>query len=195
MELRYTTKELSPRTWGDFERLFLRKSRWGGCWCMVFQRLGTLPKSQKGGMTRSRVARSRRDKKVLVEKGRSHGILIYSGGEPIGWCQYGPKEELPRIDVGTTYRRLSLDDGGKKLWRITCFWVDRRHRNRGVAGVALKAAVDSIGKKGGNIIEAYPAVRKGFPSDWTGTLSMFKKEGFEVVARFGKYNVLVRRTV
>lgn len=162
---------------------------------MVFQRLGTLPKSQKGGMTRSRVARSRRDKKVLVEKGRSHGILIYSGGEPIGWCQYGPKEELPRIDVGTTYRRLSLDDGGKKLWRITCFWVDRRHRNRGVAGVALKAAVDSIGKKGGNIIEAYPAVRKGFPSDWTGTLSMFKKEGFEVVARFGKYNVLVRRTV
>ena len=59
----------------------------------------------------------------------------------------------------------------------------------------MNAAVRSIGKKGGKIVEAYPAVRKGFPADWTGTLSMFKKEGFEVVAPFGKYNVLVRRTV
>ena len=146
-------------------------------------------------MTRSRVARSRRDKKALVEEGRSHGILVYSGGEPVGWCQYGPKDELPRIDAGNLYRRLALDDGGRRLWRITCFWVDRRHRNRGVARVALRAAVDSIEKKGGNLIEAYPAVSKGFPADWTGTLSMFKYEGFEVFAPFGKYNVLVRRTI
>jgi len=162
---------------------------------MFFHQLGTLPKAQKGGMTRSRVARSRRNKKVLVEEGRSHGVLVYSEGEPVGWCQYGPKEELPRIDAGNIYKRLTLNNDGKRLWRITCFWVDRRHRNHGVAGVALKAALGSIRKKGGGFVEAYPALRKGFPADWTGTLSMFEKEGFKVVAPFGKYNVIVRRRV
>ncbi len=43
------------------------------------------------------------------------------------------------------------------------------------------------------MVEAYPATRKGFPADWFGTLSMFQKEGFEVVAPLGKSNVLVRR--
>ena len=162
---------------------------------MVFHQLGTLPKAQKGGMTRSRVARTRRNKGALVEEGRSHGILVYSGGEPVGWCQYGPKEESPRIDTGNIYKRLALGNDDKGLWRITCFWVDRRHRNQGVAGVGLKAALGSIRKKGGGLVEAFPALRKGFPADWTGTLSMFEKEGFKVVAPFGKYNVLVRRSI
>ena len=162
---------------------------------MVFHQLGTLPKSQKGGMTRDRVAKSRRDKKALVKEGHSHGILVYSGDEPVGWCQYGPKEELPRIDAGNNYRKLSLDTDGKKLWRITCFWVDKRYRNRGVAGAGLNAALTSIRKKEGGLVEAYPAVSKGFPADWTGTLSMFEKEGFEIVSPFGKYNVVVRRSI
>jgi ribosomal protein S18 acetylase RimI-like enzyme len=162
---------------------------------MVFHQLGRLPKAEKGGMTRSRVARSRRDKRTLVEKGTSHGILVYANAEPVGWCQYGPREELPRIDSGTIYKRLALDHNGHRLWRITCFWVDRKHRNQGVASIALAAALESIRKKGGGLVEAYPAKVKGFPADWTGTWSMFRKEGFEVVATYGKFNVLVRRIV
>lgn len=163
---------------------------------MIFQRPGPLPRRGRKQTTKERLAaRNRREKKGLVDEGRSHGILVYFNGEPIGWCQYGPKEELPRIDAGTIYRKLSLGSEGRKLWRITCFWVDRRYRNRGVASAALKAALDSIRKKGGGLVEAYPAVRKGFPADWTGTLSMFKKEGFGVVAPYGRYNVLVRRTI
>jgi hypothetical protein len=43
----YSTRDLSSRTWGDFEKLFRKKSKWGGCWCMIFHRLGPLPKSEK----------------------------------------------------------------------------------------------------------------------------------------------------
>jgi len=193
---RYSTKELSRRTWGDFEKLFRKKSEGGGCWCIIFHRPRPLPKRQMGRLTKEqRTRRNRQDKKKLVEKGCSHGILVYSHEEPIGWCQYGPKEELPRIDAGSTYKKLALDSGGKRLWRITCFWVDGRHRNRGVASAGLKAALNSISKKGGGLVEAYPAKRKEFPADWFGTLPMFEKEGFRVVAQFGKTNVLVRRTV
>ncbi len=153
-----------------------------------------LAKTETAKMNKAqRVARNRRDKKALVDKGRSHGILVYTHGEPVGWCQYGPKEELPRIDAGRTYSKLSLDREGNRLWRITCFWVDRKHRNCGVASAALNAVLNSIRKKGGGMVEAYPATRKGFPADWFGTLSMFQKEGFEVVAPLGKSNVLVRR--
>jgi GNAT superfamily N-acetyltransferase len=186
---------LSAGTWGDFEKLFLRKSKGGGCWCMIFHQLGRLPKAEKGGMTRGRAAKSRREKRALVKKGTSHGILVYANAGPVGWCQYGPREELPRIDAGTIYRRLAIDHNGQRLWRITCFWVDRTHRTQGVARTALAAALESIGKKGGGLVEAYPAKVKGFPADWTGTLSMFRKEGFDVVAPYGKSNVLVRRTV
>jgi hypothetical protein len=42
--------------------------------------------------------KNRREKRELVEKRGSHGILVYADGEHIGWCQYGPKDELPRID-------------------------------------------------------------------------------------------------
>jgi len=39
--------------------------------------------------------RNRREKRTLVEKGQAHGVIIYENEEPVGWCQYGPKEELP----------------------------------------------------------------------------------------------------
>jgi ribosomal protein S18 acetylase RimI-like enzyme len=162
---------------------------------MIFHQLGRLPKTEKGGMTQTRVAKSRRDKRTLVERGASHGILVYANAEPVGWCQYGLKEELPRIDAGTTYKKLAIGHNSQRLWRITCFWVDRTHRNQGVASTALAAALESIRKKGGGSVEAYPAKVKGFPADWTGTWSMFNKEGFEVVAPYGKSNVLVRRTL
>jgi len=163
---------------------------------MVFHRPKPLPKRETEHMTKEQMAaRNRRDKKVLVENGCSHGILVYSNGQPVGWCQYGPKDELPRIDAGNIYRKLLLGNEGRRLWRITCFWVDRRHRNRGVARTGLKAALKCIGRKGGGLVEAYPASRKGFPADWFDTMSMFKKEGFEIVAPFGKDNVLMRRMV
>src|SRR2546425_8659448 len=122
----------------------------GSCWCMIFHRSGPLPRSVKEHLTREQLgSRTRRDKKDLVERGCSHGILIYSQDEPVGWCQYGPSEELPRVDSGRIYSKLSLDSGNRKLWRITCFWVDRKHRNRGVAAAGLKAVLDSIREKGG----------------------------------------------
>jgi ribosomal protein S18 acetylase RimI-like enzyme len=81
------------------------------------------------------------------------------------------------------------------LWRITCFVVDREHRRRGVAGLALKAALEAIRKRGGGVVEAYPIVSWGASSEYHGTASMFRKEGFKIVGRLGIDNVVMRRTV
>jgi GNAT superfamily N-acetyltransferase len=141
-----------------------------------------------------RAARNRRQKRALVEMGRSHGILVYLGGKPVVWCQYGPREELPRIDSDSKYRLPAAGDA-RKLWRITCFVVDKRHRKRGVATAALKAALTAIRDQGGGLVEAYPMRGFGSYRNWFGTVSMFRKEGFKVAAPFGKSNVVMRRII
>ena len=198
-----TIKELSKKTWPDFARLFSQKNGWDFCWCMYFHRSRSWPGVSGHCSRAERSARNRRDKKRLVETGSSHGILVYADGEPIGWCQYGSRAELPRIDESPHYRGLVLEADTERLWRITCFVVDKKYRKRGVAGIALRAALESIKKKGGGLVEAYPIThfRPGtFGNQSTnGTATMFEKEGFEIVAPFGitkhRTNVLMRRIV
>ena len=136
----YTTKELSPKTWPDFERLFQPPGGWSHCWCVHFQRACALPKNQQLRSRAERAVRNRRQKLELVQQGRAHGILVYADGEAVGWCQFGRREELPRIDNRRPYRGLA-PDRDEKLWRITCFVVRTAHRRRGIASADRKSVV------------------------------------------------------
>jgi len=190
-ERAYSTKELSPTTWLDFESLFAKHNGvWGGCWCMFYHTKGEF-------LTKGHGPANRNAKKALVKRRRTHGIIVYSGKTPIGWVQYGRKPELPRLDASKTYQSLSLDNKERKLWRITCFFVDRKNRRRGVAGFGLNAALASIKKKGGGLVEAYPSTKpnKGSSLMWSGTVSMFENAGFEVASQLGKSSVVMQKTV
>ena len=140
-----------------------------------------------------------RDKKALVKDGRSHAILVYSGETPVGWCQYGLREELPRIDAGRGYKKIGPPKTDAKLWRITCFFTERAFRGRGVSKFALKMALQSIRKQGGGIVEAYPVVSKKMAAvaewRWFGTPIMFEREGFKQVGPLGTSWTLMRKTV
>lgn len=141
------------------------------------------------------MSENRRRKRELVARGRSHGILVYSNGEPVGWCQYGEREELPRLDGDPSYRKLPLEDDATDVWRITCFVVDRRHRRRGVASTALKAALAAIRRRRGGLVEAFPIREWGGYREYLGTISMFRREGFRIVGPFGTDNVVMRRRI
>lgn len=214
----FTTKELSRETWHDFVDLFSRGGGWDHCFCMHFHRPCSLPKAQHLPARAERAVRNCKQKRALVDGGRAHGILVYAGEKAVGWCQYGLREELPRVDNSRKYRALELDKrssqsakagrrttvgGEPRLWRITCFVVDKKHRRQGIATTALKAALESIRKQGGGIVEAYPISRwetRAFGNESTsGTLSMFKRQRFKIVALFGatrfSSHVLVRRVL
>lgn len=136
--------------------------------------------------TRAKIAvRNHSEKRTLVEKGQAHGIIVYANEEPVGWCQYGPKDELPRMDGRRRYRRPKLEDSsGNRFWRITCFIVQEDHRGRGLASAALEAALDGIRMKGGGLVEAYPVSNsdQGANYHYCGTVSMFEKAGFKTIA-------------
>jgi len=190
-EKAYSTKELSPTSWPDFESLFAKHNGvWGGCWCMFYHTKGEF-------LTKGHGPANRKAKKALVKRRRTHGIIVYSGKTPVGWVQYGPKPELPRLDASKTYQSLGLDNEEEKLWRITCFFVDRNNRKRGVAGFGLNAALASIKKKGGGLVEAYPSTKpnKGSSLMWSGTVSMFENAGFEAASQLGKSSVVMQKTV
>ena len=189
----YSTDELSPKTWGDFEKLFRKPGEWSSCQCMWFHRHGSRPREEQPWSAKRRNEKNVQDKKRLVESGESHGVLVYANGEAIGWCQYGRREELPRVDRSPGYSKAPRSGG--TLWRITCFCVDKRHRRQGVARAGLHAAVDSIRKRGGGEVEAYPTLRPGGVALRRGTVPMFKSEGFEFVTHLGRDIVLMRRTV
>jgi GNAT superfamily N-acetyltransferase len=189
----YITRELNARTLSDFELLAAKQ---GECWCMFYQR----PRPVGRGLSSvQRKALNRRDKARLVRGGHAHAILVYEGKAPVGWCQYGPREELPRVDAGRGYRKVGPPAGEERVWRITCFFVDRDHRGKGVATIGLRAALESIKKRGGGIVEAFPVVSQRMAAvpewRWFGTKRMFEREGFAAVAPLGTSGLLMRKTI
>ncbi len=184
--------ELDSERWKDFEVLFRKyHGVQAGCWCMFYHREG--PTGPLDSTVRQEA--NRRDHRSLLLAGHAHGILVYRENQPVGWCQFGRREDLPRIEHGRKYVAMAGILGMPAAWRITCFFVDRPARRSGIARFALHAALDAIRRHGGGIVEAYPATHRKAVATWFGAASMFEQEGFTVVRPFGQSNVLVRREI
>ena len=185
----YSVKSLDETTWPDFARLVERHNGvWGGCWCMAFHSEGV-----GRGKT---AAQNRSEKEWRVREGRAHAALVYDGPNAIGWCQFGSPDELPRIKLKRDYL-----DGLTELpdWRITCFFVDKDYRGKGVASVALQGALKEIARLGGGTVEAYPQDIDGQSVSgsflYNATISIFERQGFKRIRRLGKNHWVVTKVV
>ncbi|MFD9000147.1 GNAT family N-acetyltransferase [Streptomyces sp. NPDC059582] len=185
----FRARPLDDTTWADFAALVERHNGvWGGCWCMSFHAEGV-------GRGRT-AAQNRSDKERRVQEGRAHAALVYDGTDCVGWCQFGPTGELPRIKHRRAYLKgvHAVPD-----WRITCFFVARGHRRAGVAAVALEGALGEIARLGGGTVESYPEDVEGRTVSASflhnGTVSLFESHGFRRTRRLGKHHWVVVRTV
>src|ERR687892_2518836 len=97
----FTTKELSKRTWPDYQRFFSQGNGWDHCACVHYQGV-----RKRGGSFAHERDVNLAIKCDLVERGLAHGILVYDSKEPVGWCQFGPQDELPIRDQSTRKRNL-----------------------------------------------------------------------------------------
>jgi len=110
---------------------------------------------------KGKTPKNRKDeKRKLVSENRSHGIIVYDGMTPVGWCQYGVSEELPRIQTSRTYNKVAPKTNGRsgRLWRVTCFFIDKDYRGKGVAAAALKAALNSIKQETGYLASSWKKI-------------------------------------
>jgi hypothetical protein len=186
----YTTRPLSPDTWDDFATLVeANNGVWGGCWCMGFHVEGL-------GKDRT-VADNRRAKQGHVRAGTVHQMLVYSGDECVGWCQYGPPAELPNIKNPKAYdaELMTLPD-----WRIGCMFTGKGHRGKGVSRAAVAGALDAMRAAGGGLVEAYPEQVEGRPPQrgqyfHTGPETLFEDFGFVRDRRIAKWRWVMRLTL
>src|SRR5688572_24889858 len=120
-------REVDPRRWDDFARLFGSKGAPGYCWCMAWRPLpGRRDKADK--------ATRRAEMKKIVAAGTPVGLLGYLDDEPVAWCSVAPKE---------TYLPLGGPDPepDEKVWSIACFFLRRDLRGEGQVRRMIEAAV------------------------------------------------------
>jgi GNAT superfamily N-acetyltransferase len=109
------------------------------------------------------------------------GMLAYVDGEVAGWCGFGPRLRLPRLERSRTIPKI--DD--LAVWSVLCFNVLPGFRRRGVAAALLDGVVDYARRSGAPGVEAYPIDPEGGRVDvsfgYVGVTPMFEKAGFRRV--------------
>lgn len=144
--------------------------------------------------TRGKGARNRRAFRRVVLAGETPGLLAYAEGRPIGWCAIAPRDAYPVLDRSRVLARLD----GEPVWSVTCLFVARPYRRRGVTVALLRAAVEHARRKGARVVEGYPAApRSGSLPDafaFMGLPSAFLAAGFVEVARRSPTRPIMRWT-
>jgi GNAT superfamily N-acetyltransferase len=175
-------KSLTPKLWPAFEDLFGKKGACNGCWCMNW-RIGR-------EYSRRPPEANKADFKEIVKRGPPPGLLAFEGDLAVGWCQLTPRSALPWLD--RQWRLKRVDD--LPVWSISCFYVRKGYRRKGVTLALIQGAVKAVKNAGAPALEAYPldATLTG-SSSWTGFASTFERLGFKTVARHTPPRPIMRR--
>jgi len=181
----YSIRPLDASTWDAFAELVERNNGiYGGCWCIAFHTA-----YQRG------VSEPRTLKEELVRAGEAHAALVFEADRVQGWCQYGGPDEL-----GLKHLREYMKDPPPPAdWRITCIFVDKRHRGQGVARAALDGALAQIAAAGGGRVEAISETVSGRDAQgrflFSATVELFEDLGFDRVRQVGKHAWIISRVV
>jgi len=183
----YSIRPLDASTWEAFAELVERNNGiYGGCWCISYH-----PECGQRGISYREVKEDR------VKSGRAHAALVIDDeGSAQGWCQFGSPEELSNIKHRREYEK---DAPPMPDWRITCIYVDRKHRGQGVARAALEGALELIAQAGGGLVEAIPEVTVGRQAQgrflFSATVELLEEYGFTRGRQVGKHAWIVSTVV
>lgn len=168
--------EVHPATsdrWADLLPIF------GGtgtnhCWCQYWR------------LTSGDYARTSfpEREELLHEQSRGEpppGMVAYLDGQAVGWCGFGPRQEMGRLVRSRTIPKV--DD--QPVWAVFCFLVRPGYRRRGVGQALLQGVINEARRRRVPGLEAYPVDTGGrriqTTAAYVGTVSMFEAAGFRRV--------------
>ena len=169
------TVTVSPERLDDIIAFFDRDAfagmpEWAACYCMYHH----LPQEVWEDRTWEE---NRTDLIDRITSGATTGILAYSEGKVIGWCNASLRRELPARADGT-----GSDD---TVLVTSCFQVAPPYRGHGVAGKLLDAAIEMAKKRGCTAVEGFPNPNPDAtnPEAFPGPVTLYRSAGFEVEDR------------
>jgi GNAT superfamily N-acetyltransferase len=181
--MKLTVRPLTPDLWPAFADLFGKHGACNGCWCMYW-RIG-------GAYNQRPREKNKAAFKAVVKKGPPPGLLAFEGDKVVGWAQLTPRAVLPHLDRGRFTRKL--DD--VPVWSLTCFFIRKGHRGKGVMTALLDAAIDYAKAMNAPALEAYPVktdTKRSNSGMYTGAASSFTRAGFKTVAVPAPHRPLMR---
>lgn len=167
---------LTAATWPALAELFAAGGDPKWCWCQFFRVRGLDWSNASAEANRDRL-------RGQMEAGSPPGLVAMRGDRAVGWVGLAPRADYDRL----THAKVLAPVDDQPVWSIVCFVVARTERGAGIASALLDAAIAWARDQGATILEAYPSDTGGrrIPSAnaYRGTLGMFERAGFEVVAR------------
>jgi GNAT superfamily N-acetyltransferase len=180
--LNLTMRALTLDLWPALQDLFGENGACNGCWCMYW-RIGSVYRKQPSGINKAAFRK-------VVKSGPPPGLIAFDGDLPVGWCQLTPRDALPWLDRSRRLRRV--DD--VPVWSISCFYIRKGYRKRGVTSALIAAALSAAKKAEAPALEAYPLDGDLTPStSSTGYASTFSRAGFRIVGRHTPPRPIMRR--
>lgn len=179
---------VTPDRWSDFEMLFGERGACEGCWCMFWRRHSHKEYQENRGDSNKIAMKS------IIESGAIPGILAYVDSIPVGWCAVAAREDYP----GLARSRVLKPVDDQAVWSITCLFINKEYRKRGLSAGLLQAACDFASTRGATIVEGYP-VEPGPDKKyadafvWNGLASSYLKAGFTEVARRSPSRPVMRK--
>jgi GNAT superfamily N-acetyltransferase len=173
----WETHPVTPDRFEDFADVINKNRRPTHCWCLS-HRIQAKEIVELGGTGTTAREKAMR---ALCEREHPPGVVTYLDGEPVGWCNIGPRSEITRLAQSKLIR--PVDD--LPVWSIVCVVVRSGFRKRGVTGHLLEGAVAYAASHGAPAVEAHPVDpgdgRMDLTMAFVGTRGMFERAGFAVV--------------
>src|SRR5262245_1023618 len=171
--MKLSIRPLTPDLWSSLEDLFGKNGACNGCWCMYW-RIGS--EYHKRPREKNKTAFRK-----IVKTGSPSGLLAFDDNQVVGWCQLTARDDLPWLESSRTLQRVD----NIPVWSLSCFYVRRGYRKRGVMSALINAALKAAKRAEAPALEAYPIdldAPNSSSNVFTGTASAFARAGFKTVA-------------
>jgi GNAT superfamily N-acetyltransferase len=160
-----------------FEAFFSARGAPKWCWCMAFRRMPAEVKEASSANSRKQIVARIRD-------GVPVGLLAYQGKDAVGWVSVAPRE---------TFRLKGAPaEPGDVVWSISCFFVPRDRRGRGLSRELIAGAVAHARANGATVVEAYPVDPESPSYRHMGFVPVFAEAGFADLGKTGKRRHVMR---